>query len=399
MKINSKSRIIEKVQKHLSHALSLLVVFLLLTAAAAWTGSLFGKRLGNDKASMAQSSALAMPTEQQLSQLGIKANEVQLVPRDSASWMVKSSQGDALGTLISSAPYAKDVKGFAGTTPIYIYVDVKGKIKQIVAQDNAETPDFFNRAFEGIVAKCIGLDAEKASTAHIDAVSGATFSSKAIILNVQNAMAAYASSHSQSVQVPTIGWGRTIAVFAVLLLGAFISAYFRGNKRLRIFQLLLNVVVLGFWCGQFLSLSLLRGWIANGFSPIAYLPTLLVLAMAVLMPVFKYKHYYCSWVCPLGSLQEIAARMPVPKIHCSANVYKAMSRIRLWAFCLLMLSLWTGIGGLLLDYEPFTAFLVQAASPIVLVLASVIVVTSMFIPNVWCRCLCPMGMMLNISEK
>lgn len=49
-------------------------------------------------------------------------------------------------------------------------------------------------------------------------------------------------------------------------------------------QLVLNVVVLGFWCGQFLSLSLLRGWIANGFDPIIYLPTLIILATAVLMP-------------------------------------------------------------------------------------------------------------------
>lgn len=386
-------------QTHLSHALSLLVVFLLLTAAAAWTGNLFGKRLGNAENATEQASTLILPTEQQLADLGIKANKAQLVPHDSASWMVQSSQGNALGTLIYSAPYAKDVKGFAGATPLYIYVDAKGTIKHIVAQDNAETPYFFNRAFENIAAKWIGLDAEKATNLHVDAVSGATFSSNAIIHNVQNAMTAYASLHSQHAQSPTIGWGRTIAVAFVLLLGWFISIFFRGNKRLRTFQLLLNVVVLGFWCGQFLSLSLLRGWIANGLSPIAYLPTLLVLAMAVLMPVFKYKHYYCSWVCPLGSLQEIAAHIPVPKIHCSAKVYKAMSRIRLWAFCLLMLSLWTGIGGFLLDYEPFTAFLLQATSPVVLILSGVIVVASMFIPNVWCKCLCPMGMLLNISEK
>lgn len=175
---------------------------------------------------------------------------------------------------------------------------------------------------------------------------------------------------------------------------------FRGHKILRMAQLVLNVVVLGFWCGQFLSLSLLRGWVANGLDPIVYIPTLLMLATAVIMPFFRRKHHYCSWICPLGSLQELASHLPFPKVHCSPKVYKAMSRIRLVCFALLMFVLWTAFGGAeILDYEPFTAFFITTATPAVMGLCAAIVVASCFVPNVWCKCLCPMGQTLELAEK
>ena len=395
-----RKRTLYKLQNHLSHVASLLMVFLLLMATATWMGSLFGTKIGVTEKTASMSNALEQPTALQLQQMGLDKEKVELTEVDSASWTVATKEGQPLGTIVTSAPYTPDVKGFAGPTPLYVYLDTKGTIKQIVAQDNAETPDFFKKAFSALVPQWIGTKSKEAASKDVDAVTGATFSSHAIIENVKASMAAYAASKvERETTEPTIGWGRTLAVCFVLLMGILIRSFFRGNKRLRVFQLLLNVVVLGFWCGQFLSLSLLRGWIANGLEGMDYLPTVLVLAVAVILPFFKQKHHYCSWICPLGSLQELAAYMPVPKIHCSPEVYRRMSRVRMWTFAMLMLALWTGIGGIILDYEPFTAFLWQTAAPVVMCLAAVIVVASMFVPNVWCKSLCPMGMLLDISEK
>lgn len=398
-KLLGKKRTLQKLKGHLSHALSLLMVFLLLTAAAAWTGNLFGKHLGKNTAHVGIDNTLLKPNASQLKTLGLDEGQVKLEQADSASWMVTAMDGRPLGTIISSAPYAPHIKGFAGPTPLFIYVDSKGTIKQIAAQDNAETPDFFRRAFTTIAPQWVGLKADEAASKEVDAITGATFSSHAIISNVKMAMAGYEASRVEMKENPSIGWGRTVAVGFVLLMGCLIRSYFRGNKRLRVFQLLLNVGILGFWCGEFLSLSLLRGWIANGFSPVVYLPSVMILAVAVVFPFFKQKHHYCSWVCPLGSLQELASYVPVPKIHCSPTVYRAMSHIRMWTFAVLMLALWSGFGCFILDYEPFTAFIIQSAPPIVMGLAAVIIVASMFVPNVWCKSLCPMGMLLDLSEK
>lgn len=395
----------KKVARYVEGVLSLLVIFLLLMAATLWTGRIFGREIGGEKSSVEAnggnaSSKAVVPTSQQIKQLSLSESNVRLTPRDSASWMVVGGNGESLGVIITTAPYTTDVKGFAGPTPLYIYVSKEGTIKQIIAADNADTPDFFNRAFTSLAPQWRDKSMEQAATLKVDAVSGATFSSNAIIANVQRTLAAQVQSKaSSSLLNPMIGWGRTIMVAVVLLLGIIISLKWRGRKWLRLTQLALNVVVLGFWCGQFLSLSLLRGWISNGLDPVAYLPTLLVLIVALMMPFFKHKHHYCSWVCPLGSLQTLAAELPLPKVHCSPKVYRMMSRVRLYVFALLMLLLWTAFGaGCVLDYEPFTAFFVTAAAPTVMILAAAIVIASCFVPNVWCKSLCPMGMALTLAE-
>ncbi len=386
--------------KTVEHLLSLLVVFLLLTATALWTGRLFGHDLGATEMSTPSAAAnkYAQPDDAQLQDLSLTPSAVKLTPRDSASWAVTDAQGHSLGTVLNSAAYAGDVQGFAGPTPLYVYIDASGKVSAIAAADNSETPSFFDRAFTTLTDAWKGKDAQEAASAQVDAVTGATFSSKAIIANVQSTLAAYNRKSATASAQPVIGWTKTIAVIAVLALGIVLSVWFRGNKALRLVQLLLNVGVLGFWCGQFLSLSLLRGWLSNSLDPIAYLPTLLMLLVAIAMPFFKRKRHYCSWVCPFGSLQELAGRLPLPKIHCSQKTYRIMSRIRLGVFCALMLLLWCGLGSAVLDYEPFTAFLVTTATPAVIVLAAAFTVASCFVPNVWCKCFCPMGSTLDLSE-
>lgn len=388
--------------KHLEHVVSLLVVFLMLVATALWSGKLFGHDIGsNATPGNNAKTTLVRPDNEQMRTLGLPANnECKLTQRDSASWTVTAQDGTDLGVVVSTAPYARHIKGFAGTTPLYLYINTQGHISQIAAAENAETPYFFKRAFEGTAPQWTGKSVADASHANVDAVSGATYSSKAIIANVQNTLAARSRAESAAAPVPAIGWTRTIIVALVLLTGILITFKWRRHKWLRMVQLLLNVGILGFWCGQFLSLSLLRGWVANGLEPVASLPTLLVLGVAVIMPFLKRPHHYCSWVCPYGSLQELASQLPFPKVHCSPKVYKVMSRIRITVFAIIMLLLWTAFWDIqVLNYEPFSAFMVNSATPIVMVLASVFVVASCFVPNVWCKCLCPMGQLLNLSEK
>lgn len=389
--------------KFLSHVLSLLVVFLLLAATAVWTGSLFGVSLNkenkNGSSASAEGNGIVLPKDVQKEVLGLSDNTLQWTERDSASWNVLASDGTSRGVVISSAPYARDVKGFAGNTPLYIYIGVGGKVEAVAAADNAETPWFFNRAFSALQTQWLHKSADEAQALTVDAVSGATFSSNAIIANVQRSLSAYNASSQTHIAAPTIGWLRTVAVALVLLLGIVATYRFRKVKWLRIVQLVLNVGILGFWCGQFLSLSLLRGWVANGLDPVAYLPTLLVLAVAVVLPFCKRPHHYCSWVCPFGSLQELAGRLPLPKIKVSARAYRVMSRVRFFVLVVLLFTLWMGMGAVVLDYEPFTAFFLTAAAPAVVVLATVFVVASMFVPNLWCKSLCPMGCLLSLSEK
>ena len=381
----------------LEHLLSLLVVFLLLCSAAIWSGKLLGHSLAASRTEQG-APAFAAPEEAQLRALGLDGAGIRLAPRDSATWTVLDAEGEAMGYVLSSAPFAPAIEGFAGPTPLYIYMDTEGRVVRSAAGENAETPDFFASAWEGTTPKWEGKDAETGAKLKVDAVSGATYSSRAIVRNMQQTLAAYAASQANDLREPAIGWGRTEAVAAVLL-GGVAAWRLRGRKWVRLGVLALNVGVLGFWCGQFLSLSLLRGWVANGLDPVVYLPTLLMLAVAVVLPFFGRKRHYCTWVCPYGSAQELAARLPLPKIPCSPAVYRWMQRVRMGVLCLLLLLLWSDLGLFLLDYEPFSAFLVQTAPTAVLVLAGAFLAASLFVPQLWCHACCPMGALLDLSEE
>ena len=94
-------------------------------------------------------------------------------------------------TTLYTEEYCKDIIGFNGDIPLEINM-VDGKIADISILDNKETPRFLDRVKNaGLVEKFYGLTPSEAINLDIDAVSGATYSSNAIIKSVKTRMAIY----------------------------------------------------------------------------------------------------------------------------------------------------------------------------------------------------------------
>lgn len=88
---------------------------------------------------------------------------------------------------ISTAELCRDVKGYRGPVPVSVTFNA-GKISDIKLLPNHETPSYFRMVEKsGIVQQYIGLTPKQAVARKVDAVSGATFSSRALILNIQAA--------------------------------------------------------------------------------------------------------------------------------------------------------------------------------------------------------------------
>lgn len=337
------------------------------------------------------------PTAQQLARLGMAGGMLAVV--DKGHWSVSAANGKQLGSVISSEPFAAGVKGFNGPTPVFVAIGTDGVVKGIVALDNDETPSFFTRLEEaGLFNKWNGKKAAEAAQLEVDAVSGATFSSRAVIENVKAALARYANTVKRSEMAPAIGWPKTLIMFAVLALGVYAAFRKKKSRALRYAVLVLNVVVTGFFCGQFLSLSLFRGWVQNGFDPIVVLPALVLLVLTLILSFFGRSNHHCTWACPYGSLQELAYALPLPKLKLKPQAYKWMRRLRLAVLLTLLGLAWSGVAieGVL-AYEPFSAFLVSVAAPAVIVLAASFVVLSIFVPSLWCHALCPTGELLSLA--
>ena len=137
------------------------------------------------------SSTLLQPTPQptkgQLSRLGLKS--VALKEVRTGIWTVTKG-GKVTGHVVSSQSYAKGVRGFKGETPVLVFIDKKGIIKGLTALPNNETPEFFNTA-EPLLKRYEKQRAASAAAMNVDAVTGATFSSRGLIGNVQAALKAY----------------------------------------------------------------------------------------------------------------------------------------------------------------------------------------------------------------
>lgn len=87
-------------------------------------------------------------------------------------------------TVVNTSTLCADVKGYADATPIKIYIK-DGKINKIKTLHNAETPRFWALIKKEVLPKWEGMDVKKAAKAKVDAVTGATMSSKALMKNVQ----------------------------------------------------------------------------------------------------------------------------------------------------------------------------------------------------------------------
>lgn len=366
--------------------LSLVVVVLILAAAAILRD---GRILGHDLREAHEAKAL-------------KNDTLEVTP-DGAF-------------VVNTKPLAKDVQGYGGPVPLKIHIK-DGRVAAVEAEPNAESPDFFNRAKE-LLNHWQNKSVDEALAEEVDAVSGATFSSKAIIANMQRGLA-YAKQHGQWGEDGSVGALGTsaspieggsagalgtsappIVALIVVLLGAVVPLFY-NNRRLHLVQLAVNVVVLGLWTGTFVSYTLFLRIFSGGVSLSAIgalAAPLLMLIVALIYPLAGRSGHYCANICPFGSAQELAGKLSRRKLRITPRVLKLLSVLRNLLWGVLMALLLTGTCTAWIDYELFTAFLYSSASVWVIVLAALFLVLSVWVPRPYCRFVCPTGALVKSVE-
>ena len=381
--------------------LSLVVVVLILAAAAILRD---GRILGHDLREAHEAKAL-------------KNDTLEVTP-DGAF-------------VVNTKPLAKDVQGYGGPVPLKIHIK-DGRVAAVEAEPNAESPDFFNRAKE-LLNHWQNKSVDEGMREEVDAVSGATFSSRAIIANMQRGLA-YAKQHGQwgedgsvgalGTSAPPIEGGSagaletsappivgssvgahgtsipSIVALIAVLLGAVVPLFY-NNRRLHLVQLAVNVVVLGLWTGTFVSYTLFLRVFSGGVSLSAIgalAAPLLMLIVALIYPLAGRSGHYCANVCPFGSAQELAGKLSRRKLRITPHVLKLLSVLRNLLWGVLMALLLTGTCTAWIDYELFTAFLYSSASVWVIVLAALFLVLSVWVPRPYCRFVCPTGALVKSIE-
>lgn len=293
---------------------------------------------------------------------------------------------------INTAHLAGTSAGYAGEVPLEVYVK-DGLIVDIKPLPNSETPGFFNRA-SALLNAWIGKTVDEAAAMHVDAVSGATYTSNAIISNVNAALAAYdGAGKSNRANIPWKIW----VAFAVTLAACIVPLFVR-NRLYHSCQLVANVVVLGFWCSQFLDYSLMLRYLSSGI-PLEVLPVAAaMLAAAFIYPLFGRPQHYCNHICPLGSAQLLVGQLCGFKVKIRPKVITALNWFRKILWFALMVLLWADTLTEWMDLELFQAFQLKSAPEGIIIAAVAFLLLSAVVNRPYCRFLCPTGSLFKQAE-
>jgi hypothetical protein len=373
---------------------NVIILSLLILAAVSHSGRFWGKSFEEWQTLNSHEEKIDLPpapSKEILKQYGYNFVEIEAI--DDYSWELSDGT-----TVLSTQPHSDKIRGFAGSIHLYIFQNNEGVIQAVHSYKQYETPSFMADIEKaGIIKQWQGISADKLEGFKPETLTGATMSSDAINESIMQTMSAGNIESNKWSKLVTI---ENIAAIFVVLLGAFMSFYAVKRKWLRIIQLSLNVLVLGIWCGKFISLEILFSWFTNGFDFVTGFVVMLMLALGLILPIFfKRNAFYCTWVCPFGAAQELLGKVSKKKVKFNKSTMKILNHSRTFITLLILFSMWVSMGLELAQYEAFTVFLFGRASTAVLVIAILGLASSIFINKPYCRFVCPTGKILDWTKK
>lgn len=314
--------------------------------------------------------------------------------------------GNKIGTIVNTSPFSDEIYGYNSITPLTIYLDRDNNIFEVEICENRESRGYLNKVVNsGYLDLWDGLTPKEAATYNVDAVSGCTFTSIAVEQSLQIRMQDL-SKEKGKMAIDRKLLARQICIVLVTILAAI--CFFNPNKTkiLRYVTLLLSIAILGFWTNSLLSLALFYNWMTNGISLAIQLPLLIIAVLAILLPLFTKKSFYCQYLCPFGAAQEFvgvigqkAKGKGQKTLSVKSKVFNFFVVFRKVILLVLLLIVALGVGLDLSVVEPFPIFNYQSIGFGVAIFAAVIIVASVFIKKPWCNYLCPTGTLLESFRR
>ena len=297
--------------------------------------------------------------------------------------------------------------GYGG--PIVLGIKAKrtdegARLSEVILLSHKETPAFmdkinnkqFFRQFAGeSVSNNFIVDDD------IDAVSGATVSSKGFTTAVRKAVHLWAAKHlnlDATWQEPRWHFDVNEIILVSLFVLAFYSVY-RKDKLAKYTRYAVMVGALVF-VGFYANLSINLGNIAGIF--MGYVPTpkqhplwWIMMAGALGSVLILGRNIYCHQICPFKVVQDLLQKLSGIKLRIKPEIQRK-SRMLIFflswiALILIFLSTHPALG----SYEPFAMMFSLEGLGIQWYILPAALLGSLFVPSFWCRMFCPVGLYLN----
>ena len=369
-----------------------LFMLALLLAISSHAGRFWGFALNGSTAESAKNAVFVLEEAQLFLP---DAAAINVLAEDEAE--IHDGVGRRIGRLLHTQPQTRHIIGYGSWLPLVVVFNREEKIAGLFLQPSQETPDFIARLESlGFFSNWNGLTASEATTFSVDAVSRATMTTRAVIDSVRLRLANHAAVELERKKIDYSEVARSTAGWLFLLL-SLLACYNRsGLAKYRTWILLAAVLIPGFLLGRFVSLELIAAWAVNGVPYQAQLFMVAVMLLALGLPIFGDRAWYCSWYCPYGAAQELVGRLCRRKIDGGVRFASVMRRWRPVLLTFIVFLLLVGNRVNLNLVEPFSAFLMDSAAAWVIGLALFFLMLSLIMRRPWCGCFCPTGVLVEI---
>jgi predicted membrane-bound spermidine synthase/Na+-translocating ferredoxin:NAD+ oxidoreductase RnfG subunit len=326
-------------------------------------------------------------------------------------YKVRDANNVLTGYIFSSQDFAPEVRGFGGKINLAVYVaDPNDKLIDFHVVRSNETPSYLE-LLHGWWDSLTGHRLfEPEPFAGVHAVTGATISSKAILLALRTSGRRFATQVLGRSIGPAVAQSAPQAKYlpdnpSLYLIGVFVLALivtYIGGFWSRLAVLCLSLAVGGLWLNaQYSSEQIVT--LLTGYAPAAALTGAFLFIVGVPLLVAIFGNVYCGYICPFGAAQEIISYV-VPTRLKRVIPTESMRKARFVKYIVLLVVLLvffasrdrTTLAGdpLISVFSlPFTIHVFQAALPFIVAAA---LFGSIFCTRFWCRYVCPAGAFLSL---
>lgn len=344
--------------------------------------------------------ALPVETEEKKEVLGAYAGEFFPAAEDftgkNGLFRVECAGGDLLGYVVTGPPADARITGYAGEVPFLAALSSGMEIKGVVLLPSEETPGYAARVEERLGDAWTGLSPDEAMMKRVDAVTGATQTSEALIAGVRESMREISGGGLFHHSVRGAWAGGFTETLAILFLAAALSAYFfRFKGRLAGHALsAAGVLVPGVLAASLMSLSFFATLLRGNASWARHWLLIFIVSLAAGFPLVSGRNFYCLYFCPYGHAQRLFGKLGRKKLKPGGRVFRAAAMFRLFMIFSAFFIFVAGTGIQLAFLEPFAAFRWNFAPLSSRILAVSFLVLAVFVPMPWCR-ICPTGGILD----
>jgi spermidine synthase len=316
---------------------------------------------------------------------------------------VYESNDKIAGYIFSSQELSPDVTGFGGKMNLAIYTDPTGKLLNFHIVRSNETPAYLELLSRWLPTLNNRQLFSPGPFAGVNAVTGATVSSKAILAALQT------SSHKFAEQVLGQSLQTTSAIAiqkpgyipdagtAYLIIACIISLFviFFGGLYSKLIVLLFNLIIGGFILNTQYSTEQIATILSLHTPSIGLSAAFLLAIGAPLLAVF-FGNIYCGYLCPFGAVQELISYIVPAKFKLQPPTEK-MQKARFVKYVVLFVLIILFF--ISRDHTTLTADIlisIFSFKSAILLIAAIALIGSIFYSRFWCRYLCPAGAFLSL---